>query len=83
MLTIAARHGARHLRIFGSVARGEDRPGSDVDVLVSMDSGRDLLDLIALEQELAEALGRPVDVVTDDGLSPYLKERIQREAVAL
>jgi len=69
--------------VFGSVARGEAGPASDVDLLVQMDSGRSLLDLIGLTQELESILQRKVDVLTDEGLSPYLKERIQAEAVLL
>ena len=80
---ISARHGARCVRVVGSAARGEERPVSDVDLLVSMERGRDLLDLVALEQELTEVLRRDVDVLTDEGLSPYLKTQIQAEAVAV
>jgi len=83
ILQLASRHGAHHVRVFGSVARGEAGPTSDIDLLVQMDSGRSLLDLIGLAQELESILQRKVDVLTDEGLSPYLKERIQAEAVPL
>lgn len=83
ILRLASQHGAHHVRVFGSVARGEAGPASDVDLLVQMDSGRSLLDLIELTQELESVLQRKVDVLTDEGLSPYLKERIQAEAVPL
>lgn len=83
ILATARVHGARKVRVFGSVAYGTDGPDSDVDLLVDMEEGRDLLDLIALEQQLAELLGRRVEVVTDDGLSPYLRDRIVAETVAL
>ena len=83
ILRLASQHGAHHVRVFGSVARGEAGPTSDIDLLVQMDSGRSLLDLIALTQELESVLQRKVDVLTDEGLSPYLKERIQAEAVPL
>jgi len=83
ILRLAALHGARHVRVFGSIARGEAGPASDIDLLVQMDSGRSLLDLIELTQELESVLQRKVDVLTDEGLSPYLKERIQAEAVPL
>jgi predicted nucleotidyltransferase len=83
ILELAARHGARNVRVFGSVARGDDKNGSDVDLLVDVDSGRTLLDVIGLEQDLEELLGRPVEVLTDGGLSPYLKDRILAEATAL
>ncbi|MDH5724714.1 MAG: nucleotidyltransferase family protein [Nitrospira sp.] len=83
ILRLAALHGARHVRVFGSIARGEAGPASDIDLLVQMDNGRSLLDLIELTQELESVLQRKVDVLTDEGLSPYLKERIQAEAVPL
>ena len=69
ILELATRHGARNVRVFGSIARGEDRPDSDVDLLVDVEPGRSLLDVIALEQDLEALLGRPVDVQTDGGLS--------------
>lgn len=83
ILRLASQHGAHHVRVFGSVARGEAGPASDIDILVQMDSGRSLLDLIRLTQELESILQHKVDVLTDEGLSPYLKERIQAEAVPL
>jgi len=83
LLRAAARHRARRVRLFGSVARGEDRPGSDVDFLVDFEPNATLLDLIALKEELEALLGRPADVVTPDGISPFLRERILREAAPL
>jgi predicted nucleotidyltransferase len=80
---LAAQHGARDVRIFGSVARDESTADSDLDVLVTMEPGRSLFDLIALEQDLEELLGRPVDVVSDAGLSPYLRAQIVADAVVL
>jgi predicted nucleotidyltransferase len=83
ILRLAAQHGARHVRVFGSVARGEAGPTSDIDFLVRMDQGRSLLDLIELSQELESILQRKVDILTDEGLSPYLQQRILDEAVPL
>jgi predicted nucleotidyltransferase len=83
ILRLAHQHGARNVRVFGSVARGDASPESDVDFLVEMDRGRSLLDLIELSQDLESLLQRKVDVLTDDGLSPYLQERIHAEAVPL
>ncbi len=60
----AAAHGARDIRVFGSVARREERPERDVDVLVDLDPGRTRFDLAALEERLASLLGRPVQVAT-------------------
>jgi uncharacterized protein len=83
ILAIAAKHGARSVRVFGSVARGDAREDSDIDLLVDLEPGRSLLDLIAIKQDLEDDLGRPVDVVTEAGLSPYLRRRVLDEAVAL
>jgi predicted nucleotidyltransferase len=80
---VAARYGARDVRIFGSLARGEARPDSDVDLLVSLEPSRSLLDLIALKQDLEDLLGCRVDVVTEAAVSPYLRERVLKDAVAL
>jgi uncharacterized protein len=81
--TIATRHGARTVRVFGSHARGTATEGSDLDLLVEMEQGRSLLDLIALERELEETLGMSVDLLTPGSISPYLRETIEREAVPL
>lgn len=80
---VTQRYGADNFRVFGSAARGEDRAGSDIDILVSLERGRTLLDLVGLEQELTMLLGRKVDVVVEGGLSPYLEPRILSEAVAI
>jgi predicted nucleotidyltransferase len=80
ILRIAADHGARNVRLFGSVARGDDHAGSDLDLLVDMESGRSLLDLIGLGQDLEELLNRSVDVLTDASVHPALRDRILAEA---
>ena len=77
----AGRRGARDVRVFGSVARGEERPDSDVDLLVSLEPGRTLLDLARLELELEDLLGHPVDVVTADGLREPVRSAALRDAV--
>lgn len=83
ILRVAEEHGGRNVRVFGSAARGETGPGSDVDLLVEMTEGRSLLDLVGLSQDLEELLGVPVDVVTDGGVSPHLHDRIYEDAVPL
>jgi len=83
ILRIADLHGARNIRVFGSVARGEAQDASDVDFLVEMDRGRSLLDRAALMLALQELLGRRVDVATERGLKPALREHVLREAVPL
>jgi predicted nucleotidyltransferase len=80
---IAAAHGARNVRVFGSVGRGESSSSSDLDLLVDMSEGRSLFDLVALGADLEKALGVAVDVVTEKSLSPYLRDRVLSEAVSL
>jgi predicted nucleotidyltransferase len=80
IIQIAARHGAHNLRLFGSVARGDDRAGSDIDLLVDMEPDRSLLDVVGLGQDLEELLARKVDVLTDASLHPALRERILAES---
>ena len=81
ILRIAAEHGAREVRVFGSVARGEADRESDIDFLVDLEVGRSLLDLGGLQMELESLLGRRVDVVTVRGLKARIRERVLREAV--
>lgn len=83
ILAVAARHGARNIRIFGSVARGERRADSDLDLLVDLEDGRSLLDLVAVKQDIEDLLGCPVDVLTERSISPYIRQRILKEAVPL
>lgn len=83
ILQVAAKHGARKVRIFGSVARGEADAASDLDLLVEMEPGRSLLDLGGLLMELQDLLGCRVDVVTEKGLRERIRDRVLKEAVAL
>jgi len=83
ILRVAAEHGARNVRVFGSVARGEASDESDVDFLVDFEPGRSLLDLGGLRVELESLLGRRVDVVTEPGIYWLLRRRILNEARAL
>ena len=83
ILQIAARHGARKVRVFGSVARGEARRGSDIDFLVEMDEGRSLLDHAALILDLERLLKRPVDVASERGLRPPVRKEVLKDAIAL
>lgn len=80
ILRIAAKYGARNVRVFGSVARGEADEASDVDFVVDLEAGRSLLDLGGLQCELEAALGRRVDVVTERGLKSRIRDRVLREA---
>jgi predicted nucleotidyltransferase len=83
ILDLCARHGATKVRVFGSVARGEAQEGSDLDLLVVFEEGRTLLDHARLKLALEGLLGVPVDVVSERGLAPRLRERVLREAVPL
>jgi len=83
ILKIAANYGAYNVRVFGSVARGEETPQSDIDFLVDMQPGRSLLDLGGLLYDLQELLQFDVDAATENGLRPRIKEGILKEAVAL
>ncbi len=83
ILAIAERHGAYNVRVFGSTARGEARPDSDVDFLVEFKPGYGLIDRIALMQDLQNLLGRNVDVVRDRSLRERIRENIMKDAVAL
>ena len=83
ILQIAARHGAHKVRVFGSVARGTARRGSDVDFLIEMEEGRSLLDHAALVLDLERLLKRPVDVVSERGLRRPLRKEVLRDAIAL
>ena len=83
IISIAARHGARNVRVFGSVARGEDDDKSDIDLLVEFESGRSLLDHAGLWLELQDLLGCKVDVVSERGIKSRIRDRVLREAVPL
>ncbi|NNN00549.1 MAG: nucleotidyltransferase family protein [Acidimicrobiaceae bacterium] len=83
ILACAARHGASNVRVFGSTARGEDQPNSDVDLVVDLDRKTGLFALEALRRELSEILGVSVDVAPSDSLRPRVREEVEREAIPL
>jgi len=80
ILRLASTYGAYNVRVFGSVARGDDTDSSDIDFLVSLEQGRSLLDQAGLLTDLQELLGRKVDVVTEDSIYWLLRRKILREA---
>jgi predicted nucleotidyltransferase len=83
ILALAAKHGAFNVRVFGSVARGDETLASDVDFLVDLEDGRSLFDLGGLLYDLQNLLHREVDVVTEAGLHWYIKDRVIKEAKPL
>ena len=83
VIALAAARGALTVRVFGSVARGEDREGSDIDLLIDMPPGTSLLQVVGLQFDLEDALGARVDLCTERELEPTLRHRILAEARAL
>lgn len=81
--SLAAEHGIASVRVFGSAARGAAGARSDLDLLIRLESGRGFADLLAFCEGVEEAVGRRVDVVTEDALSPYMRDRVLAEAVPL
>lgn len=80
VLEIARAHGARNVRVFGSAARGTDREGSDIDLLVDVDDSVTLFTLAGLEQALCDLLGVRVDVRTPAEISRYIRHRVLAQA---
>jgi uncharacterized protein len=80
---IARAHGACSLELFGSAARGEDQPGSDLDFIVELEAGRSLLDLIGLANDLEALLGRRVDAVTKAGMKPRVLAEARKDALRI
>jgi predicted nucleotidyltransferase len=83
ILRIAKENGATRVRIFGSFARGTARSDSDLDLLLDFEPGRNLLDLVAVKQDIEDLLGRPVHVLTEAAISPYMRDGILRDATPL
>lgn len=83
LVDVATSHGFRRLAVFGSVARSQARPDSDIDLIVEPPNGAGIKEVVALRDEIQAILGRPVDLVTYRGLKPGLDDDILREAVAL
>jgi len=82
ILRLAETHGARNVRVFGSVVRGDNREESDIDLLVDFEKGRTLVDLARLKGELEDLLGTSVDIVTPNSLR-YIRDRVLAEALPL
>jgi hypothetical protein len=76
---ILESHGAKKIAIFGSYARGEEKPESDIDVIVDFSERKSLLELVRIERELPETIGTKVDLLTEKSISPYLIDAVKRE----
>jgi len=83
IIRIAKRYGASNIRLFGSLVRNDLNETSDIDVLITIERGRTLIDLFSIGEELEGILNRRVHIVADDGISPYLKDKILSEAIPL
>ncbi|NLK00700.1 MAG: nucleotidyltransferase family protein [Clostridia bacterium] len=83
IMKIASKYGVQNIRVFGSIARGEETVNSDLDILVKFEQGRSLFDLIDLKYDLEDLLEREVDVITENSIHWYLKDGIEAEAVEL
>jgi uncharacterized protein len=79
LVSILAKYGVRKIGLLGSYARGEERTGSDLDVLVEFEKRKSLLTLVRIERELSEHIGVKVDLLTEQAISPYLVERIKAD----
>lgn len=76
---ICKRNRITRLVLFGSFARGEATPGSDVDLIADLPDDASLLDMVRIERELSSAIGRAVDLMTEKSISPYIRERIRND----
>ena len=83
ILDAARRHGARSIRVYGSVARGQATASSDLDLLVEWEADRSLLDIVGLKQNLEDLLGVTVDIGSERGLHWFIRDEVLREAVPL
>ena len=77
---LCQKYGAIRLRLFGSAARGEERPDSDIDIIVDFERPVGFLELIRFENALSEFFGRPVDLLTEPGLSPFIRDSVLASA---
>jgi hypothetical protein len=83
ILATAEKNGAANVRVFGSVARGEDTPDSDIDILVDLSPTSGLVALARLQREVSQILGVPVDMVPADSLRPHVRIEAEKEAIPL
>jgi len=83
IISVLTGHGAVKISIFGSFARGEERPESDIDIIVRFEPPKSLLQLIRIEEEVKIAVNRNIDLLTENSISPYLADTIRRDEVVI
>ncbi|MBT9164345.1 MAG: hypothetical protein DDT22_00300 [candidate division WS2 bacterium] len=83
IIRMLKNRGVKKIAIFGSYVRGEEKPESDIDVIVEFSERRSLLEIVGIEQELSDAIGLKVDLLTEKSISPYLIDRIKKEMVVI
>ncbi len=83
LVSFLAQHGAKKIGLFGSVARGEEKAESDIDILVEFREVKSLFEMVGIELELADVLGKKVDLVTEGALSPYIKDKVMKDLVVI
>ena len=81
--SILLEYDAKRIAVFGSYARGESKPESDIDIIVEFSKRKSLIDIVGIEQELSEALGVGVDLLTEKSISPYLIDKIKEEMLVI
>lgn len=83
IITILSNYKPKKISIFGSYAKGEQNPKSDIDIIIEFAERKTLLEIVGIEQELSEKLGIKVDLLTEKSISPYLIDRIKKEMVVI
>ncbi len=83
IISILVKHGIKRISVFGSYARNEATPKSDLDLIVEFPEGTSLLDHVGIEIELSEALNMKIDLLSRNGISPYIKDQVLKEAIVI
>ncbi|HII95529.1 MAG: nucleotidyltransferase family protein [Candidatus Methanofastidiosa archaeon] len=83
LVSFLTKHGAKKIGIFGSVARGEERIDSDIDILIEFKKTPSLFEVVRIEQEISDIIGKKVELITEKSLSPYIKDSVLKEVVIL
>ena len=83
IISILVKHGIKRISIFGSYARNEATPKSDLDLIVEFPDGTSLLDHVGIEIELSETLNMKIDLLSRNGISPYIKDQVLKEAIVI